>query len=132
LASTTNPLDGIPVRTERFVAFAPANQAQTILQNAIASLAQEFRNDELTDKLVSIDSQDSTESEKGRATTIQAIKDKMKDMMRKAIHENLDLGPAIDCLLPGNRDKVWGMVGDFYNHYFEVLKLPNDQVWYVD
>jgi hypothetical protein len=85
----------------------------------------------LTDKLVSINLQDSKESKEERATTIQAMKDKMKDMMRKAIQETPDLGPAIDSLFPGNRDKVWAMIGDFYNHYFEVSKLL-DQVWYVD
>jgi hypothetical protein len=131
-AQTIEDLEGIPVKTRHHIIFKEATPAQAILQNALESLAQELRNDELTDKLLILEIQD-TPKEEEHLDTLKALKDKMKDMMRKAIEQNPDLGPAIDSIWGSEwRDLVWVCIGDWYYHDFKASKMPADQIWYVD
>lgn len=132
-APATEPLGGIPVRTEHHVICKEATPAQTIFLNSLEALAQELRNDELTGKLLTLDLQGTSGREDERAATLKTLKDKMKDMVRRAIEQSRDLGPAIDSIWGSEwRDLVWVCIGDWYYNDFKASKIPPDQIWYVD
>jgi hypothetical protein len=129
----TGTLDGIPVRTRYHITFSEASPAQTILQNTIEILARELRNNELTDKLKNLNEQDVGEADEEYVSTINALKEKMKDMMKGAIQQNPELGPAIDSIWGSKwRDLMWVCIGDWYYNDFKATKLPDDQIWYID
>lgn len=132
-ATVTEPLDGLSVKTQYHIIFKEATPAQTIFQNAVESLAQELRKDELTDRLLALESQETVEVKEEHAAVLKALKEKMKDMMKKAIQQNTDLGSAIDSIWGSEwRDLVWVCIGDWYYGDFKVSKMPADQIWYVD
>jgi hypothetical protein len=83
-ATVTEPLDSLNVKTQHHIIFKEATTAQTIFQNAVESLAQELRKDELTDRLLALESRETVEEKEEHAAVLKASKEKkMKDMMKK-------------------------------------------------
>jgi hypothetical protein len=126
-------LDGIPVRIQCHILFAPANPAQTKFQNTIKALAIKLRNDDLTDRLSNFNQRDTIEAKAEYDAILKSLKKKMKNMMRQAIVENEDLGAAIDSIHGGEmREMAWVFIGDWYYNDLKASRMPDDQIWYVD
>ena len=133
------------VRTERQLLVSPFDVDDGYLSDAIRKLALRLREDKLTDMHLEIfcrlrnESGDSkevhdkmSEDEEFKAS-LEALKQKMKDMITEVIAEDKKFVQAVMITFGESfLQNVWVLIRDFFRHGYIGIKLSDDQVWFVD
>jgi hypothetical protein len=66
-------------------------------------------------------------------SSVKALREKMKVMTGENIRQDSRLVDAIKTYFGASYlDDIWVLIQDFFNHDFVMMKLPDEQIWYVD
>ncbi|KIN08693.1 hypothetical protein OIDMADRAFT_175455 [Oidiodendron maius Zn] len=131
------------IKTERHIMVSPFGALDGYLSDTIQKLALRLREDKLTDAHLDIfhrlksnnssEALDKMHEDEDFKASLQALKQKMKDMITEVITEDKKFVQAVLATLgESSLANVWVLIQNYFRHGYIGTKLSADQVWFVD
>jgi hypothetical protein len=144
-ATIINEEEGIAVKTERQAIVKELDVEEGYIFDVIERLALQLRRDEMTDHHLGVYSklidghkadnnlEKATAENEQFQESLEALKNRMKELMAHAVQEDERLVAAINVFWGASfAEHLWVLIQDFFTHDLLGETLSDYQVWFVD